>query len=108
MDIEIIVCTGNRHVSDTGKASWSDEKINRHLLTYRENHESAIREALDQIEKLLRRQLGCNPKHSSDATSNEKLDIKAMAEAFPDAMFAELNKQMNKRGLLLSIDSMAD
>lgn len=41
-----------------------------------------------------------------DATSDEKKDIDELADVCPHAMFAALNKRLNKRGLLISIDAM--
>lgn len=41
-----------------------------------------------------------------DATNDEKKDIEALADVCPHALFAALNKRLNKRGLLISIDAL--
>ena len=60
MDIEINIRTGTRERLKSGTVKWDDYRDSSHLVTYLVDEASAVREALFQVEKLLRGSLGLN------------------------------------------------
>ena len=60
MDIELNIRTGTRKRLKSGTVKWEDYRDASHLVTYLVDDASAVREALFQVERLLRDSLGLN------------------------------------------------
>ena len=60
MDIELHIRTGNRKRLESGTVKWDNYRDSSHLVTYLVDDASAVREALFQVERLLRDSLGLN------------------------------------------------
>ncbi|MDQ5882148.1 MAG: hypothetical protein QG616_1980 [Pseudomonadota bacterium] len=57
-DIEINIRTGSRRRLDNGTIKWDAYRDDSHLITYGLDTKAAIREALFQVERMLREALG--------------------------------------------------
>lgn len=58
MDIEINIRTGSRRRLETGTVKWDGYRDASHLVTYSVDEKGAMREALFQVERMLRESLG--------------------------------------------------
>jgi hypothetical protein len=58
MDIEIQIRTGKRRRLDSGTVKWEGYKDASHLVTYSVDEIGAVREALFQVERMLRESMG--------------------------------------------------
>jgi len=58
MDIEISIRTGNRKRLESGTVKWESYQDSSHLVTYSADERGAVREALFQVERMLRDLLG--------------------------------------------------
>ena len=54
MDIEVTIRVGEMDVSETGKVTWDNAKTERVLVTWFEDQESAIKEALYWTKKQMK------------------------------------------------------
>ena len=66
MDIEIHIRTGKRRRLDSGTVKWDNYRDDSHLVTYTVDEIGAVREALYQVERMLRDSLGLD--HLQDET----------------------------------------
>lgn len=62
MDIEIYIRTGNRKRLNSGSVIWENQTDDSLLITYDVNKLGAVREALYQVERMLRKSLGMENK----------------------------------------------
>ena len=67
MDIEIQIRTGKRRTLDSGAVKWDDYKDSIHLVTYKVDEASAIRESLIQARRMLSDLFGLNSMRGEDA-----------------------------------------
>ena len=67
MDIEIHIRTGKRRRLDSGTVKWESYKDASHLVTYGVDELGAVREALFQVERMLRDSLGLESMQAEDA-----------------------------------------
>ena len=68
MDMEISIRTGKRRRHNSGTVKWNGQKDDSHLVTYGVGDEiGAIREALFQVERMLRDSLRLYSMQSEDA-----------------------------------------
>jgi len=64
MDIEIHIRTGKRSRLVSGTVNWENYKDDSHLVTYTVDEIGAVREALYQVERMLRDSLGLESLHN--------------------------------------------